>query len=145
MGIFQMESPGMRRAIKELEPATFEDIAALEALFRPGPMESIPLYAKRKKGMEKVYYLDPDLEPILSSTYGIIVYQEQIMLLVMKMAGLSLGEADLFRRAIAKKDESVLKGLRSQFMEGCLKKGYSNEINSLLMALINRILFPTLS
>ena len=130
IGIFQLESKGMNNAIKILRPTSFSDIVALIALYRPGPMGFIPTYAKRKEGLEKVTYLNKETEEILSSTYGIIVYQEQIMLLVMKMAGLSLGEADLFRRAIAKKDESVLKGLRSQFMEGCLKKGYSNEIAS---------------
>ncbi len=138
MGIFQMESPGMRRAIKELEPATFEDIAALEALFRPGPMESIPLYAKRKKGMEKVYYLDPDLEPILSSTYGIIVYQEQIMQITQKVAGFSLGEADLFRRAISKKDSSKLHSLKGKFIDGCLKSGRNEKLANELFSLIER-------
>lgn len=129
-GIFQLESKGMNNAIKTLRPTTFLDIVALIALYRPGPMGFIPTYAKRKQGLEKVTYLNKETEEILSSTYGIIVYQEQIMLLVMKMAGLSLGEADLFRRAIAKKDESQLKALRSQFIEGCLKKGYSNEAAS---------------
>lgn len=138
MGIFQMESPGMRRAIKELQPATFEDIAALEALFRPGPMESIPIYARRKLGKEKIEYLDPSLEPILSPTYGIIVYQEQIMQITQKVAGFSLGEADLFRRAISKKDSAKLQALKSKFISGCQKNGKSLKLADSLFALIER-------
>lgn len=138
MGIFQMESAGMRRAIKEIEPTTFEDIAALEALFRPGPMESIPVYARRKKGYEKVHYLDPALEPILSSTYGIIVYQEQIMQLTQAVASFSLGEADLFRRAISKKDAEKLHALKGKFIDGCIKNGRDEKLANDLFSLIER-------
>ncbi len=138
MGIFQMESVGMKRAIKTLEPTSFEDVAALEALFRPGPMDSIPSYARRKKGLEKVVYIDPDLEPILKGTYGIIVYQEQIMQIVQKVASFSLGEADLFRRAISKKDAKKLLSLKQKFLDGCLKNGKSERMANSLFALIEK-------
>ncbi len=138
MGIFQMESAGMKRAIKEIEPTSFEDITALEALFRPGPMESISVYARRKKGLEKVRYLDPALEPILSSTYGIIVYQEQIMQITQAVASFSLGEADLFRRAISKKDAEKLHALKGKFIAGCLKNGRDEKLANALFSLIER-------
>jgi DNA polymerase-3 subunit alpha len=136
MGLFQLESPGMKRAIREVEPTTFNDVAALLALFRPGPMESIPSYARRKKGLEKVTYLSSELEDILKSTYGIIVYQEQIMQIVQKMAGFSLGEADLFRRAISKKDANKLKALKDKFMAGCLANHHSSETSLQVFNLI---------
>ncbi|MCI1245203.1 MAG: DNA polymerase III subunit alpha [Bacilli bacterium] len=123
MGLFQLESPGIRRALKEIDPTSFEDVAALLALFRPGPMASIPSYAKRKKGLEKIDYPAPELEPILKSTYGIIVYQEQIMQIVRVMAGFSYGQADLFRRAISKKDADKLAALKGGFLAGCEKEG----------------------
>lgn len=138
MGIFQMESAGMKRAIKEIEPTSFEDITALEALFRPGPMESISVYARRKKGLEKVRYLDSSLEPILSSTYGIIVYQEQIMQITQAVASFSLGEADLFRRAISKKDAEKLHALKGKFIAGCLKNGRNEKLANALFSLIER-------
>lgn len=138
MGLFQMESEGMKDAIRKLMPTTFEDVAALEALFRPGPMESIPLYARRKQGLEEVTYLDPDLEPVLKGTYGIIVYQEQIMQIVQTVAGFSLGEADLFRRAISKKDAAKLVALKGKFIDGCLAKGKSLPLAERLFALIER-------
>ncbi len=138
MGIFQMESEGMRRAIKTLEPTTYEDIVALEALYRPGPMENIPLYARRKKGLEKPTYLDPALEDILKSTYGIIVYQEQIMQITQKVASFTLGEADLFRRAISKKDAKKLSSLKDKFIDGCLKNGRDEATASRLFSLIER-------
>lgn len=128
VGIFQLEGKGMNNAISILEPTSFDDIVALIALYRPGPMGFISTYAKRKKGIEKTYYINKEVEEILSPTYGIIVYQEQIMLLAMKMASFSLGEADLFRRAISKKDQLQLKSLQDKFIEGCLKSGYSKEV-----------------
>jgi DNA polymerase-3 subunit alpha len=136
MGLFQLESAGMKKAIREVEPTTFEDVSALLALFRPGPMESIPSYARRKKGLEKITYIDPDLEPILKGTYGIIVYQEQIMQITQKEAGFSLGEADLFRRAISHKDAAKLASYQTKFMAGCLKNGKSKEVANSLFALI---------
>lgn len=108
-GVFQLESAGMRQALKQIDPTKFEDVVAVNALFRPGPMESIPLYAKRKAGQAPVTYEHPILEPILKETYGIIVYQEQIMQIASKMAGFTFGEADLLRRAVSKKIEKSYK------------------------------------
>ena len=136
MGLFQLESAGIKRAIAEIEPSDFEDVAAILALFRPGPMESIPSYARRKKGLEKIVYLSPELEPILKNTYGIIVYQEQIMQIVRTMAGFSYGQADLFRRAISKKDASKLASLKESFVAGCLKNGKDQAFAEKIYALI---------
>lgn len=126
-GIFQMESPGMRRVLKELKPTEFEDIISVLALYRPGPMEFIPQYIQGKRGKMRVEYPHPSLEPILADTYGIIVYQEQIMQIASTMAGFSLGEADLLRRAVSKKKREVLDQERAHFAEGCIKQGYSAE------------------
>ncbi len=138
MGLFQLESPGMKRAIRQVGPTSFKDVAALLALFRPGPMESIPSYAKRKKELEKVTYLSPELEPILKDTYGIIVYQEQIMQIARASAGFSYGEADLFRRAISKKNADKLLALKNNFINGCLKNGHSERMANALYSLIER-------
>ncbi len=138
MGLFQLESPGMNRAIRELRPECFNDVVALLALFRPGPMENIPSYARRKEGKEKITYLDPCLESILAPTYGIIVYQEQIMQMVQVLAGFSFGQADLFRRAISKKDSAKLGSLKESFIHGCLKMGRSQDIAEKAYALIYR-------
>lgn len=126
-GVFQLESDGMRNVLKKLKPSHFEDIVAVNALYRPGPMENIPLYINRKHGVEKVTYPHPDLRPILENTYGVIVYQEQIMQIAAKMAGFSLGEADLLRRAVSKKKKAVLDKEREHFVQGALKKGYNSE------------------
>ena len=126
-GIFQLESPGMRRVLKELKPSTFEDIISVLALYRPGPMEFIPKYIAAKNGLIEVEYPHPSLEPILRDTYGIIVYQEQIMQIAAKMAGFSLGEADLLRRAVSKKKREVLDEERAHFVQGSLRQGYSEE------------------
>jgi DNA polymerase-3 subunit alpha len=136
MGLFQLESPGMKRAISELSPTTFEDVAALLALFRPGPMENIPAFSRRKKGLEKISYLSPELEPILKSTYGVIVYQEQIMQIVRAMAGFSYGQADLFRRAISHKQANKLAALKDQFINGCLQNGKDRPTAEKVYALI---------
>ena len=138
MGLFQLESPGMNRAIRELHPESFDDVVALLALFRPGPMENIPSYARRKAGKEKVQYLDPCLEKILAPTYGIIVYQEQIMQMVQALAGFSFGQADSFRRAISKKDAAKLAALKSDFIRGCLQQGRSRGIAEKVFDLIYR-------
>ncbi|WP_062104293.1 DNA polymerase III subunit alpha [Bacillus niameyensis] len=126
-GIFQLESEGMRKVLRDLKPTEFEDIVAVNALFRPGPMENIPLYIARKQGVQKVQYPHPDLHDILSLTYGVIVYQEQIIQIASKMAGFSLGEADLLRRAVSKKKRDVLDEERKHFVEGALGKGYDKE------------------
>ena len=135
-GLFQLESSGMNRAIRELRPESFDDIVALLALFRPGPMAFISSYAKRKEGKEQITYLDPCLKDILSPTYGIIIYQEQIMKMVQALAGFSYGQADLFRRAISKKDAAKLSSLKSSFIDGCLKMGRSEEIAEKAYSLI---------
>ncbi|MDN7245976.1 DNA polymerase III subunit alpha [Planococcus shenhongbingii] len=124
-GIFQLESDGMRRALQQIRPTAFGDIVAVNALFRPGPMEFIPLYAKRKHKQEQVDYVHPILEPILSETYGVIVYQEQIMQIAAKMAGFSLGEADLLRRAVSKKKREILDEERLHFTRGAMAKGFT--------------------
>ncbi|WP_236345038.1 DNA polymerase III subunit alpha [Paenibacillus plantiphilus] len=126
-GIFQLESAGVRRVLRELKPTQFEDIVSVVALYRPGPMEFIPKYIQGKHGVVKVEYPHPSLEPILSDTYGIIVYQEQIMQIASAMAGFSLGEADLLRRAVSKKKREVLDEQRAHFVKGSLGQGYSED------------------
>ncbi|NWQ42991.1 DNA polymerase III subunit alpha [Bacillus sp. EB106-08-02-XG196] len=140
-GIFQLESEGMRKVLLRLKPSRFEDIVAVNALYRPGPMENIPLFIDRKHGRQAVEYLHKDLEPILENTYGVIVYQEQIMQIASTMAGFSLGEADLLRRAVGKKQKEVLDRERNHFVQGALKKGYeqalANEIYDLIVRFAN--------
>ncbi|WP_019422768.1 DNA polymerase III subunit alpha [Paenibacillus sp. OSY-SE] len=126
-GLFQLESAGVRRVLRELKPSVFEDIVSVVALYRPGPMEFIPNYIQSKHGLKPVEYPHPDLEPILQDTYGIIVYQEQIMHIASKMAGFSLGEADLLRRAVSKKKREVLDKERQHFVEGSRRQGYTEE------------------
>lgn len=123
-GVFQLESDGMRNALRQIKPTAFGDIVAVNALFRPGPMEFIPLYAKRKHKQETVAYVHPILEPILAETHGVIVYQEQIMQIAARMAGFSLGEADILRRAVSKKKREILDQERVHFVQGALKKGF---------------------
>ena len=127
-GIFQFESPGMICFLKKLKAQNFNDIVAAIALYRPGPMESIPEYLKRRSGKVAIDYIHPDLEDILKETYGIIIYQEQIMQIACKMAGYSLGEADLLRRAMSKKKESIMLEERSKFIERSVSLGYDKEI-----------------
>ncbi|MBQ0009156.1 MAG: DNA polymerase III subunit alpha [Firmicutes bacterium] len=127
MGLFQLESAGMRNAIRTLKIKSFEDVVQLLALYRPGPMDSIKDFAKKKNSGLKPTYLSPALEEILAPTYGVIVYQEQIMQIASKMAGFTLGEADSFRRAVSKKDSKKLEALRSSFVTGAIKKGYKEK------------------
>ncbi|MEY4480793.1 MAG: hypothetical protein RLZZ267_1471 [Bacillota bacterium] len=124
-GLFQLESPGVRRVLKEMKPNCFEDIISVLALYRPGPMEFIPRYIQGKQGLIEVKYPHPTLEPILKDTYGIIVYQEQIMQIANLMAGFTLAEADLLRRAVSKKKREVLDEQRAHFLAGCLRQGYT--------------------
>lgn len=138
MGLFQLESPGMNRAIATVRPSSFLDVVAILALFRPGPMDNIPLFAARKQGREKITYIHPRLEPILHETYGIIVYQEQIMKIATEFAGMSLGQADLFRRAVSKKNAAKLASLQLEFLEGCRKNGIEETIAKEVFALIER-------
>lgn len=122
-GIFQFESDGIRRVLKKLKPTNLEDIAAVNALYRPGPMEQIDTFIKRKHGQEVVKYPHPILESILQSTYGVMVYQEQVMQVTSQMAGFTLGQADILRRAIGKKDGKVIEEEKSHFIEGAIEKG----------------------
>ncbi|WP_079510029.1 DNA polymerase III subunit alpha [Mesobacillus jeotgali] len=135
-GIFQLESEGMRKVLTRLEPTRFEDIVAVNALYRPGPMENIPLFIDRKHGRQPIDFYHKDLEPILKDTYGVIVYQEQIMQIASKMAGFSLGEADLLRRAVSKKKKEVLSQEREHFVNGALRKGYDTQTANLIYDLI---------
>ncbi|MFH1032069.1 MAG: DNA polymerase III subunit alpha, partial [Chloroflexota bacterium] len=135
-GVFQLEGSGMRRYIKELKPSTFSDIAAMVALYRPGPMEHIPTFIKAKHGIEPIRYPHPALENILKETYGVIVYQEQVLLIVQALAGYSLGEADVIRKAMGKKIPEVLKKEKRSFLTRAKKKGYSDEVAEAVFALI---------
>src|SRR5271166_6440458 len=123
VGVFQVESQGMRRALVDMRPDRFEDIIALVALYRPGPMANIPTYCARKHGDEEPEYLHPLLEPILKETFGVIIYQEQVMQIAQVMAGYSLGEADLLRRAMGKKIRAEMEKQRERFVAGAVKNG----------------------
>src|SRR6202023_645061 len=125
VGVFQVESQGMRRALVDMRPDRFEDIIALVALYRPGPMANIPTYCARKHGDEEPEYLHPMLEPILKETFGVIIYQEQVMQIAQVMAGYSLGEADLLRRAMGKKIRSEMEKQRAGFVAGAVRNGVS--------------------
>lgn len=127
-GVFQLESEGMRKVLVQLQPTQFEDIVAVNALYRPGPMDNIPLFIDRKHGRKPIQFPHPDLQEILESTYGIIVYQEQIIKIASKLAGFSFGEADLLRRAVSKKKREVLDQERTHFVSGALKKGYDEKV-----------------
>ncbi|MFZ4450651.1 DNA polymerase III subunit alpha [Salibacterium aidingense] len=122
-GIFQLESAGMRNALRQIKPTAFEDIAAVNALYRPGPMENIPVYAERKHGGAEPAYPHEALKGILAPTYGVIVYQEQIMQIAAVMAGYSFGEADLLRRAVSKKNRNVLEEERTRFLKRAQQLG----------------------
>jgi DNA polymerase-3 subunit alpha len=123
VGVFQVESQGMRRALVDMRPDRFEDIIALVALYRPGPMANIPTYCARKHGDEEPEYLHPLLEPILKETFGVIIYQEQVMQIAQVMAGYSLGDADLLRRAMGKKIRAEMEKQRAIFVAGSVKNG----------------------
>ncbi len=122
-GVFQLESAGMKRYLKELKPSDVEDIIAMVALYRPGPMDLIPDYIECKHGRKAVEYLHPKLEPILKNTYGVMVYQEQLMAAVRELAGFSLAEADIMRKAVGKKIKSLLDEQEGKFKDGCVRVG----------------------
>lgn len=128
MGVFQLESEGMKNLIRKIQPKNFEDIVTTIALFRPGPMENIPEYLKRREHPETVDYIHPDFKGILENTYGIMIYQEQIMQIAQRMAGFSLGKADNLRKAISKKKGDQLQSFRKEFVEGAVKKGYEKNL-----------------
>ncbi len=136
VGVFQLEGAGMRRYIKELKPTTFSDIAAMIALYRPGPMEHIPTFIKAKHGLEPIRYPHPALASILEETYGVIVYQDQVLFIVQALAGYSLGQADIFRKAMGKKIAAVMKKEQRNFLAGARKLGYSADIAEEVFALI---------
>jgi DNA polymerase-3 subunit alpha len=127
-GVFQLESAGMKRYLKELKPSAFDDVIAMGALYRPGPMQFIPDYIAGKHGTREVKYVHDDLKPIIEKTYGIAVYQEQILQIAQKFAGFSLGEADLLRRAIGKKIAEELMAQREKFIQGAVKQGYDEQL-----------------
>lgn len=128
MGVFQLESEGMKNLVRQMKPNCFEDIVATIALFRPGPMENIPAFLKNRNQPQNVDYIHKNLEPILKKTFGVIVYQEQIMQIAQVMADFTLGEADILRKAMSKKHISELQQYQSAFIDGAIKKGYTNEI-----------------
>ncbi len=127
VGVFQLESGGMRRNIIELKPRNVRELAAMVALYRPGPMEHIPRYIDQKFGRKDVAYLDERMRPILEETFGVIVYQDQVLKLVQALAGFSLGKADVLRRAMGKKDKQVMDSMKGEFMAGCDARGVSKE------------------
>ena len=128
MGVFQFESSGMREALRQVRPTGFEDLIALVALYRPGPMGYIPGYAKRKNGQEQVTFIDERLKPITETTYGICIYQEQYMEIAKQLAGFSPAEADDLRKAIGKKIHSLMASLKDKFLEGCAQNGVSHGV-----------------
>ncbi len=140
-GVFQLESAGIVKVLKELSPSTFEDIVAVVALYRPGPMEFIPDYISAKHGKKTIKYPHDNLKPILADTYGIIIYQEQIMQIASKMAGFSLGEADLLRRAVSKKKIESLLNEREHFVNGAIENGYekiiANDVYDMIVRFAN--------
>ncbi len=126
-GVFQFESKGMQDYLRKLKPTNIEDIIAMAALYRPGPMENIPTYIARKHGREEIHYPHPLLKEVLDVTNGVIIYQEQVMRIAQIMAGFSLGQADILRKAISKKKEDKMEKLGAQFIEGAVKKGIKKQ------------------
>ena len=137
-GVFQLEGSGLRAVLKELQPESLEDIIALVALYRPGPLGSgmVEDFIARKHGEQEITYLDPKLEPILNTTYGVILYQEQVMQIASSLCGFTLGEADMLRRAMGKKKPEIIAGYKTQFIEGAQKGGTSAEIAEKIFELI---------
>lgn len=135
-GVFQLESEGMRQVLRAVRPNCLEDIIACNALFRPGPMEGIPLFSARKHHEQPIEYYHPSLQYILSKTYGIIVYQEQIMQIANVVSGYSLGEADVLRRAVSKKKKEILEKEQQSFVEKAIERGYQKEVANQLYELI---------
>lgn len=139
VGVFQVESDGMQRILKKLKPTCFEDLIAMVALYRPGPLGSgmVDDFIDCKHGKKEIKYLHPVLEPILEETYGVILYQEQVMKIAVEMAGFTLAESDLMRRAVGKKKPEVLAAQRQKFIEGAENKGISKEISNEVFNLID--------
>lgn len=138
VGIFQLESSGMRDVLRKLKPDRFEDIIALVALYRPGPMDNIPTFIACKQGLEPPNYLHDWLEPILTETYGVIIYQEQVMQIAQVLSGYSLGDADLLRRAMGKKIQSEMDEQKERFIEGAVEKGVERGRAEYIFELVNK-------
>lgn len=137
LGVFQLESQGMRDTLRKVKPDCIEDIIALISLYRPGPMKNIDTYVARKEGREEPDYLHPDLEPVLKETHGVIVYQEQVMQIAQILAGYSLGEADLLRRAMGKKKPEEMAKQKARFLEGAAEKGVGKGQAEYIFELVN--------
>ncbi|MCM3469189.1 DNA polymerase III subunit alpha [Brevibacillus borstelensis] len=137
-GVFQLESTGFRNVLRDLKPTGLDDIIAVLALYRPGPMEIIPQYIRAKHKESSVQYAHPDLEPILRETHGFMIYQEQIMQISSRLAGFSLGEADILRRAVGKKKRELLNEQREKFVAGCIRQGYGEKLGHEIYDLIVR-------
>ena len=135
-GLFQLESAGMREAIKQMKPNKFDDIIALVALYRPGPMSNIPIYNDCKNGIKEPDYIHPSLKEILKPTYGIIIYQEQVMQIAQTLAGFTAGEADILRRAMGKKKKAELDKQKERFINGALKNGIAKDVANFLFTKI---------
>jgi len=135
-GIFQLEGTGMRKYLKDLHPSTFGDIAAMIALYRPGPLEQIPTFIRSKHGQEPIHYPHPALADILQETYGVIVYQDQVLFVVQAFAGYSLGEADIVRKAMGKKIAQIMEKERERFIAGAIRKGFAQDVAEQVFGLI---------
>ncbi len=135
-GVFQLESGGMKRYLRQLKPTNFEDIIAMVALYRPGPMDWIPDFIARKHGRKKISYIHPKLEPILKNTYGVAVYQEQVMQISQALAGFSLSEADIMRKAVGKKIPELIREEKIKFIDGCVESGIDRKIAEKVFAFI---------
>lgn len=138
VGVFQFESGGIRSVLRKVKPTSFEDVVAVNALYRPGPMDNIDEFVARKQQQHKITYPDKALEPILRITYGIIVYQEQVMQVASIMGGFSLGEADLLRRAMSGKKQIIIEEMKSKFLQGAQKKGFTQQIANQVYTYIER-------
>ena len=137
VGLFQLESTGMRESIKQMKPNKFDDIIALVALYRPGPMSNIPIYNDCKNGNKTPDYIHPTLEKILKPTYGIIIYQEQVMQIAQTLAGFTAGEADILRRAMGKKKKAELDRQKERFINGAIKKGIAKDVANFVLQKLN--------
>ncbi len=138
VGLFQVESAGMRRALLDMRPDRFEDLIALGALYRPGPMANIPTYCARKHGTERPDYIHPKLEPILRETFGVIIYQEQVLQIAQVLSGYSLGQADLLRRAMGKKIKKEMEAQRADFVSGAVERGVDRSQAEAIFELLAR-------
>ncbi len=138
IGVFQLESRGMRKLARDLRPSKITDIVAMVALYRPGPMELIPKFIEGKKNPSRIKYLHPDLKPILEETYGVLVYQEQVMEIAHRLGGFSMSEADTLRMAMGKKKKSLMKKEKIKFIDGMVKKGYSKRLAEKIFQFIEK-------